>query len=119
MHRTRQVGTESLSTKRGVVTVEFATSAQDLAPLQSAAYRILGLATCQIDEVGDRYRCELTSRADDSTVELQALKTRFLDFVTDENLRHRISRDTEGVRNVILALAFGALARTRDAENGV
>jgi His-Xaa-Ser system protein HxsD len=106
-------------TTEGGITVDFAKGAQDLAPLQDAAYRLLSLATCHITEAGDCYRCNLTPRTVEDAGALQALKTKFLDFVTDENLRHRISRDTDGVRNVILALAFGSLARTRDAEQGI
>jgi len=42
------------------------------------------------------------------------LKERFLNLVTDENLRARVAEKTEGVRNVILALAFGALATNQN-----
>jgi hypothetical protein len=41
------------------------------------------------------------------------LKERFLNLVADENLRTRVAEKTEGVRNVILALAFGSLAATQ------
>lgn len=38
------------------------------------------------------------------------LRERFLNLVADQNLRIRVAKKTDGVRNVILALAFGALA---------
>jgi hypothetical protein len=41
------------------------------------------------------------------------LKERFLNLVADENLRARVAEKTEGVRNVILALAFASLAATQ------
>ena len=44
--------------------------------------------------------------------DLEALRVHFLDLVTDENLRERIAAQTEGVRNVILSLAFGSLANS-------
>jgi hypothetical protein len=44
----------------------------------------------------------------------EALKSHFLDLVTDENLRERIAARTEGLRNVILSLAFGSLANTQN-----
>ena len=44
----------------------------------------------------------------------EAIRTRFLDLVTDENLREKVAAETAGVRDVILALAFGALARERE-----
>lgn len=101
------------------LTVDFAKSVQELGPLQEAAYRLLGTATCHITEAGSSYRCNLIPRPDKEVTSLEALRVRFLDLVTDENLRQRISRETDGVRNVILALAFGALARTRDGEQGL
>jgi hypothetical protein len=41
---------------------------------------------------------------------------RFLDLITDQNLREKVATETAGVRNVIVALAFGALARERDGS---
>jgi hypothetical protein len=49
-------------------------------------------------------------------VDEEAIRTRFLDLVTDENLREKIAAETAGVRDVIIALAFGALARERDGS---
>jgi hypothetical protein len=39
-----------------------------------------------------------------------SLRVRFIDLVTDENLRERLAVKTEPVRNLILSLAFGSLA---------
>jgi His-Xaa-Ser system protein HxsD len=97
--------------------VEFAAALQSLGALQAAAYRLIGTATCQIDQVSDRFVCRLTQisnphkkmRFDSAT-----LKTHFLDLVTDENLRERIAARTDGVRNVILSLAFGSLANSQN-----
>jgi hypothetical protein len=47
-----------------------------------------------------------------SRKDAEALKIQFLDLVTDENLRERIAQRTDGVRNVILSLAFGSLANS-------
>jgi His-Xaa-Ser system protein HxsD len=90
--------------------VEFDGRTQSLDALRAAAYRLIGSATCEIAEVDGRLVCDLTasrnapkSRYDDAEV----LRSDFLDLVTDENLRERIAARTEGVRNVILSLAFG------------
>jgi hypothetical protein len=40
-----------------------------------------------------------------------AIRARFFDLVTEENLREKVAAETAGVRNVIVALAFGAVAR--------
>jgi His-Xaa-Ser system protein HxsD len=97
------------------VAVDFDSSVQGLAALDAAAYRLIGTATCRIDRVGNRYICHLAPTANpQKNVALSAddLKERFLNLVTDENLRTHVAEKTEGVRNVILALAFGSLAAT-------
>jgi His-Xaa-Ser system protein HxsD len=102
------------------VAVDFDSSVQSLAALDAAAYRLIGTATCRIDRAGDRYVCRLAPTANPqkgSALSADDLKERFLNLVTDENLRIRVAEKTEGVRNVILALAFGSLAATqKDAE---
>ena len=96
------------------ITVEFGSS-QSLGALREAAYRLLGEASCLVDTVDGRHVCRLIpKRALAGELDEEAMLTRFLDLVTDENLREKIAAETAGVRNVILALAFGALARERE-----
>jgi His-Xaa-Ser system protein HxsD len=91
--------------------VEFDRSTQGIGALREAAYRIIREASCQIEVEGERYRCRLSPKESSlSTRQRDALRWHFLDLVTDENLREKIAAETIGVRNVILALAFGALA---------
>lgn len=95
------------------IVVDFDSSIQGLGALDAAAYRLIGTATCQIDRVGDRYVCRVTPSANLQKRESPSgddLRERFLNLVSDENLRIRVAEKTEGVRNVILALAFGSLA---------
>jgi His-Xaa-Ser system protein HxsD len=93
------------------VTVEFTPETQSLGALQEAAYRLIGQATCQIEQVGGRFHCRLHSaKGDFPAADLQA---KFLDLVTDENLREKLGRETGRTRDVIVALAFGALAADR------
>jgi His-Xaa-Ser system protein HxsD len=99
--------------------VEFDAGLQSLGALQAAAYRLIGRATCQIDQVSGRLVCRLTSASNSTKskkvpADFEALKTLFLDLVTDENLRERIAAKTDGVRNVILSLAFGSLANLQN-----
>ena len=102
------------------VAVDFDSSVQGLAALDAAAYRLIGTANCRIDRVEDRYVCRLAPAANPqkaAALNADDLKERLLNLVCDENLRSRIAEKTEGVRNVILALAFGALAATqKDVE---
>jgi His-Xaa-Ser system protein HxsD len=98
------------------VAVDFDSSVQSLGALDAAVYRLIGTATCRVDRVGDRYVCRLspTSNAQKgAALSSHDLKERFLNLVADENLRTRVAEKTEGVRNVILALAFGSLAATQ------
>jgi His-Xaa-Ser system protein HxsD len=98
------------------VALDFDSSVQSLAALDAAAYRLIGTASCRIDRVGDRYVCRLAPTANPqkgAAFSADDLKERFLNLVTDENLRTRVAEKTEGVRNVILALAFGSLVATQ------
>jgi His-Xaa-Ser system protein HxsD len=98
------------------VTVDFDSGIQSLGALEAAAYRIIGTATCKIERAGDRLVCHLAGRRTlprGEQLDADSLKTKFLYLVTDENLRTRIAEKTEGVRNVILALAFGSLAASQ------
>ncbi|MCK1656194.1 hypothetical protein [Bradyrhizobium sp. 151] len=99
------------------VAVDFDSSVQSLSALDAAAYRLIGSATCQVDRAGDRYICHLVSSGNPqkgAVLSSDELKERFLYLVADENLRIRVAEKTEGVRNVILALAFGALATNQN-----
>ncbi|MGA2057997.1 MAG: hypothetical protein ABSG88_22165 [Bradyrhizobium sp.] len=118
MHRTPhthlmpQAANGSAPSSVGIV-VDFDSSIQSLGALDAAVYRLIGTATCQIDRVGDRYVCRVTPSASLQKRESLSgddLRERFLNLVSDENLRIRVAEKTEGVRNVILALAFGSLA---------
>jgi His-Xaa-Ser system protein HxsD len=97
------------------IAVDFDCSTQSLAALEAAAYRLIGTATCQIDRVSDRFFCRLSlPRVQREPTHLDDLKIRFLNLVTDENVRLRVAERTNGVRNVILALAFGSLAASQN-----
>ena len=98
------------------VAVDFDSSIQGLGALDAAVYRLIGTATCRVDRVGDRYVCRLSPTSNTrkgAALNPDDLKERFLNLVADENLRTRVAEKTEGVRNVILALAFGSLAATQ------
>jgi len=94
------------------IVIEFGSS-QPIGALREAAYRLIGEASCLIDTVGDRHTCRLIPKG---PRENEAIRARFLDLVTDENLREKIAAQTAPLRDVIVALAFGALARERDGS---
>lgn len=90
------------------VEVEFDASTYSLDALNAAAYRLLGTASCQIQQLDQKYVCRLTLSS--SVVDVEPTRLRFLDLVTDESVRERLSEKTEPIRNLILSLAFGSLA---------
>jgi His-Xaa-Ser system protein HxsD len=99
------------------VIVDFDSSVQSLGALDAAIYRLIGTATCRVDRVAERYVCRLAPSAHPQKgppLGPEDLKERFLNLVADENLRTRVAEKTDGVRNVILALAFGSLATTQN-----
>ncbi|WP_409190636.1 hypothetical protein [Bradyrhizobium sp. RDM4] len=101
------------------VDVDFDAGIQTLSALEAAAYRLIGTVTCQIEKVESRFICHLTLRDGRASggfavSDVDSLKVRFLDLVTDENMRARVSAKTDGVRNVILALAFGSLVASQN-----
>jgi His-Xaa-Ser system protein HxsD len=102
------------------VLVEFDSAIQSVGPLREAAYRLIGLASCILDASGDRYVCRLQLNESEAArgVGEQGLRRRFIDLVTDENLREKVSVETAGIRDVVLALAFGALAEQGGTGSG-
>lgn len=90
------------------VLIDFNASTQSLGALQEAAYRLIGQAACHIDKADGRYICRLSPSQ--SQIGSDELRTQFLTLVTDENLREKVGKETERLRDVIVALAFGSLA---------
>ena len=91
------------------VTVEFDEGAHSLGALTAASYRVMDVASCHIDKSGGKFLCHLTPK-DGVKVDGETLRMRFLDYVTDESLREHLADKVEPVRNLVLSLAFGALA---------
>ncbi|MGP0085880.1 MAG: hypothetical protein ACLP0B_19995 [Steroidobacteraceae bacterium] len=91
------------------ITVEFDQTVQSLDALNAAAYRLLDAANCQIETSDRKYVCRLTLK-NPAKQNSESVRSRFLDCVTDENVRERLAAKTEPVRNLILSLAFGSLA---------
>ncbi|OBJ10804.1 hypothetical protein A5625_10720 [Mycobacterium sp. 1465703.0] len=90
------------------VVIEFSASTQSLGALQEAAYRLIGQAACHIGETDGQYVCRLSPSQ--RHFQGDELRAHFLNLVTDENLREKVRHETERLRDVIVALAFGSLA---------
>lgn len=92
--------------------IEFQRAVQSLEPLHAAAYRILNVATCQISS--DEQNLTVTLESSTGSLSEADLRQQFLAVVADENIRAQIAQRTDPIRNLILALAFGALAKPTD-----
>jgi len=91
------------------IVVTFREGSQGIGALREAAYRLIGKASCHIDTVDGFHTCRLTPAKGARPPEAD-LRARFLDLVTDENLREKLRIETSPTRDLIVALAFGALA---------
>jgi His-Xaa-Ser system protein HxsD len=98
------------------VTVEFDEAVQSLDALNAAAYRLLDAASCQIEKSDGKFVCRLTPK-NATKQDGDSIRLRFIDCVTDENVRERIAAKTEPVRNLILSLAFGSLASQASSKS--
>lgn len=77
--------------------------------LHSAAYRCMGEVSCNITSGEQHHICSLIPKS--PNFDIQIIKGRFIDHANDEVLREKLNADTEHVRNLLLSLAFGALAQ--------
>jgi His-Xaa-Ser system protein HxsD len=100
-----------MSSTEGIV-LSFATEGQDEAPLRAAAYRMVGSATCEVDMLEGKWVCKLSGFGP-GIQSAENVKQQFIAILNDENLREQIESRVAPMRNVIVALAFGALARDR------
>ena len=98
------------------IVVEFDEAVQSLDALNAAAYRLLDIATCKIEKRDGKFVCQIAPK--NSAHDIEPIRLRFLDFVTDENLRQNLAAKTEPMRNLILSLAFGGLALKQDNKAG-
>jgi His-Xaa-Ser system protein HxsD len=86
------------------IEVLFDADAHPADAIQRAAYRYCDRFAMSIQRAGENFRCVLSFR--DSSPDWKKVVDDFRVEVLDQVLRQRIRRDTEGVRNIILALAF-------------
>jgi len=91
-----------------VLCVEFDRKTYTLFSLQSSLYRMIGVCVGKIRETDKLYICDLSII--DKNISNDEAEIMFLEYVSDESLRERLNIQTEPLRNVILSLAFGAMA---------
>jgi His-Xaa-Ser system protein HxsD len=80
--------------------------------IQRAAYKFADRFALELRRDGTNYLCRLHFEADSD----EAVVDAFLSEVVDQVLRDRIRRETEGVRNLVLSLAFSRTGLSEEAE---
>ena len=75
------------------IIVEFETSSQSIEALREAAYRLIADASCSINTIDGRHVCRLLSK-DRAGSDPDEIRSRFLDLVTDQNLREKVAAGT-------------------------
>jgi His-Xaa-Ser system protein HxsD len=84
--------------------VHFAADVFDIGAIKRAAYRLSDKLVVDITPVTGGIDCVL--RATTTKQNLSSLETEFRNHVLDYDLRERISKETEPLRNLVLSLAF-------------
>lgn len=79
-----------------------------------AAYRFLDRFTADITVDGSQIKCSLNAALGSTDRDIQTWLEDFKKEVLDQHLRSKISEETQGVRNLILAHAF---SKTGFADN--
>ena len=77
-----------------------------LPTIKKAAYRFLKAFTTEIAQDGDAWVCRLTFQARADAEAVEKAKYDLQAEVLDQDLRAIVARETEPLRNTILALAF-------------
>jgi His-Xaa-Ser system protein HxsD len=93
---------------RATLDVQLDATVYSLDVINSAAYRLISDASCNIQVHPGINLCRLSLK--DPYADAEAIKARFLDFLTDERLREQLEGQTRQIRNLLVSLAFGALA---------
>lgn len=86
--------------------IRFAAGIYDLEAIKRAAYAISDRARVDISTMPDHILCTLHALRSMNGQELQAIENDFAVEVLDQDLRRKIATETEGIRNLILSVAF-------------
>jgi His-Xaa-Ser system protein HxsD len=90
----------------GHLRVNFDARVYALSAVKKAAYRFLKSFSTDITQDGDTWVCKLTFQTTADAETLERVEQELRAEVLDHDLRASIARETEPVRNAILAMAF-------------
>ena len=87
-----------------MTTLRFAAGVFDIEAIKRAAYRFSDRVAIEIEPTADFIICRLQPLS--AKTQLAGLENAFRIEVLDQDLRARIAKETEPVRNLVLSLAF-------------
>jgi His-Xaa-Ser system protein HxsD len=82
--------------------------------VKKAAYRFLDIFSADISTEGSVIRCALSFISERNTEVIERIISDFRKEVLDQDLRESVKRETEPVRNLILAHAFSKTGIVRN-----
>ncbi|WP_165253222.1 His-Xaa-Ser system protein HxsD [Paludisphaera soli] len=98
------------------IMIHLDTKVYSLSAVKKTAYRIGDRATARIEIAADGGAAVRLTIKDEKT-RPEDLEAEFLQELLDQDLRESISRETEKVRNLLLAHAFSGLSAVDDAAD--
>lgn len=82
--------------------------------IKKAAYRSINRFAVNIAIEGNEIRCSLTFKESATDPQIKTYLDEFKKEVLDQDLRESIKKETEGVRNLILAHTFSKTGLVKD-----
>ena len=82
--------------------------------IKKAAYRSINRFAVNIAKEGNEIRCGLTFKDSATEPQIKSFIDEFKKEVLDQDLRESIKKETEGVRNLILAHTFSKTGLIKD-----
>jgi His-Xaa-Ser system protein HxsD len=95
--------------------LSFDATAYSADAIQRAAYRFSDRLSLDLKRVNGDFACTLLIK-DELQEQAEEIAADFWNEALDQTLRERIRAETEGVRNLILALAFSNTGLTEPSE---
>lgn len=96
------------------LTLLFDKKCNDLSAIKTAAYKLSDICSIEFSSDEKNYCCRVFMRGKKPSTVSKEFEHTFRSMVLDEELREKISRDTEPMRNLILSYAFSQTGLTED-----
>ncbi len=94
--------------------VTFDSNVTSLTSIKKSAYRFIDKFSVEIATEEANYKCIINFSSDFPEKERKNLKNEFLKEVLDQDLRELINKETEPIKNLILAHAFSKTGLIKD-----